>query len=85
MKNFVKNCLVCQKYKSETLAPAGFLSPSPIPNVVSQDIAVDIIVGLPKSYRKNMVLVVVDRLSKFCSLNPNELSSVSKSSGKTFL
>lgn len=85
MKNFILNCLVCQKYKSKTIATAGFLSSSPIPNVVSQDIAMDFIVGLPKIYRKNMVLVVVDHLSKFCSLHPNESSSVSNSSGKTFL
>jgi len=31
---FVQNCLICQQYKYETLAPAGLIRPVPVPNRV---------------------------------------------------
>ncbi|KAL4377359.1 hypothetical protein GQ457_02G020790 [Hibiscus cannabinus] len=62
---FVRNCQVCQRMKSEHLAPAGLLQPLPIPQQVFEDISLDFIVGLPPSHSKEAILVVVDRLTKY--------------------
>jgi hypothetical protein len=67
----VGECDVCQCNKGENVKYPSTLQPLPIPPAVWQDISMDFIVGLPKSGNKSVIMVVVDRLSKyahFCSL-----------------
>ena len=63
--NFVKQCNICQHTKHSTAHPAGPLQPLPIPAGVWQDLSMDFIEGLPKSDGHSVILVVVDRLTKF--------------------
>lgn len=65
VRSFVRNCQVCQRMKSDSLAPAGLLQPLPIPQQVFEDISIDFITGLPKSNSKEAIMVVVDRLTKY--------------------
>ncbi|GMI85390.1 hypothetical protein HRI_002208300 [Hibiscus trionum] len=65
VRHYVRNCQICQRMKSESLRPAGLLQPLPIPVQVFEDLALDFIVGLPKSNGKEAILVVVDRLTKY--------------------
>jgi hypothetical protein len=80
--NFVFECDVCQCNKGETVKYSGTLQPLLIPPAIWRDISMDFIVGLPKSGNKLVIMVVVDRLSKyvnFCALqHPFTTSTVSQ-------
>ncbi|TYK05651.1 Retrotransposable element Tf2 [Cucumis melo var. makuwa] len=64
VKKYVEQCEVCQRNKTEALAPAGLLQPLPLPNLILEDWTMDFIEGLPKAGGYDSIMVVVDRLSK---------------------
>jgi hypothetical protein len=63
--NFVSECDVCQCNKGKTIKSLARLQPLLIPPTIWRDISRDFIVGLPKSDNKLVIMVVVDRLSKY--------------------
>nr|KUM45113.1 hypothetical protein ABT39_MTgene4047 [Picea glauca] len=62
---FVAGCVTCQRNKSKTIKTLGTLQPLSIPPTIWIDICMDFIVVLPISSNKSVIMVVVDRLSKY--------------------
>lgn len=65
VQQYVQKCDVCQRIKTETAAPAGLLQPLLVPSQVWDDITLDFIEGLPPSHGHDMILLGVNRLSKY--------------------
>ena len=62
---YVKQYSICQQSKHSHDHLAGLLQPLPIPAGVWQDVSMDFVEGLPKSKGYSVIMVVVDRLTKF--------------------
>jgi hypothetical protein len=82
ISNFVAECDMCQHNKGEIVKSSGTLQPLSIPPSIWKDISMDFITGLPKPGNKSIIMVVVDRLSKyshFCTLqHPFTTSTVAQ-------
>lgn len=63
--SFVQACDTCKLTKSENTPYPGLLQPLAIPDQAWTHFSMDFIEGLPKSDGKNVILVVVDRFSKY--------------------
>jgi hypothetical protein len=70
VQDLVRACATCQRYKSEHLNPVGLLHPLPVPTVVWADIGLDFVEALPRFRGKSVILMVVDRFSKYCHFIP---------------
>jgi hypothetical protein len=81
VQRFVVECLVCQQNKVETIKTPSLLQPLSIPSQRWEEVSMDFITGLPKSEGKSVIMVIVDRLTKyahFCALShPFKASTVS--------
>ncbi|KAF3676715.1 Type I inositol-1,4,5-trisphosphate 5-phosphatase CVP2 [Capsicum annuum] len=66
IRDLVRACDVCQRHKTETLQPVGLLQPLSVPEQIWSDVSLDFVEGLPISLGKNVIVVVVDRFSKYC-------------------
>lgn len=69
-QKYISECPICQRAKSEHCPYPGLLEPLEIPDMAWQHITMDFIEGLPKSSGKDVILVVVDRLTKLAHFIP---------------
>jgi len=63
--SFVQQCGLCQQAKHTNTQPAGLLQPLPVPQGAWRDISLDFVEGLPKVDIYSVILVVVDRFTKY--------------------
>ena len=70
---FVVRCLTCQQVKAEHQAPARKLQPLKIPEWKQEKIAMDFVVGLPRTFRRHdaVWVIVDDQISSFL-VNSNQ-------------
>ena len=61
----VKNCTVCQQFKYDTAASPSLFQPLSILERIWTNISMDFVEGLPTTNGKSIILVVVDKLSKY--------------------
>ena len=65
LKTHIRECGVCQQMKHETYHLASLLQPLPIPDKPWSVVSMDFVDGLPKSQRMDVIMVVVNRLTKY--------------------
>jgi len=85
IKEYVQNCLICQQAKTQTVLPQRLLQPLPIPEQIWEDLAMDFIIGLPPYVGNTIILVVIDKLSKYAHFSPLKVDYSSKVVAKTFM
>lgn len=73
VENFIKQCATCQYAKHSLQHPMGLLQPLPISEGVWRDLSMDFVEGLPKSDGYSVILIVVDRLTKYAHFIPLKL------------
>ena len=64
IRKYVAACPVCQRTKTFPTRPRGPLHPNRVPERIWQYISIDLIVKLPVSNGFDLIVVVIDRLSK---------------------
>nr|GEU73097.1 hypothetical protein [Tanacetum cinerariifolium] len=70
VKQMIRDCNVCQRQKPDLSAYHVLIQPLSIPERIWKEISMDFIKKLPTSHVKSVILVVVDRLSKYAHFNP---------------
>jgi len=70
IKSFVEQCTVCQQAKVEHVKSPGLLQPVQIPDQAWAVVSLDFIEGLPVSNRFDVIMVVVDKFTKYAHFVP---------------
>ena len=70
VKFFLQACDTCQRFKANSLKPAGLLQPLPIPDRIWSDISMEFVAGLSISNGHSIIMVLIDRLSKYAHFTP---------------
>lgn len=65
IKDFIKECPICQQAKIDHNKLPGLLQPLPIPDQAWKVVCLDFIEGLPRSNKFDTILVVVDKFTKY--------------------
>lgn len=83
--DYVSTCEVCQQAKVEHVKLPGLLQPHDIPPFPWHTVSMDFMEGLPKSNGFNVILVVIDKLTKYGHFLPLKHPFSAKQVAQTFL
>jgi hypothetical protein len=70
IQDFVDTCAVCKQAKPEHVKYPGLLKPLQVPNQAWKVVSLGFIDGLPKSADYTLVLVVVNKMTKYSQFLP---------------
>ena len=85
VKDFVRTCDTCQRYKS-TRTKSGLLQPLSTPSVPWESISMDFVMGLPRTERQNdAILTFVDRLTKYVIIIPTKSTIEAEGTARLYL
>lgn len=70
VEHFIAACPICQRAKHENCLQPGLLEPLPVADMAWQHLSMDFIEGLPNSLGKEVIMVVVDRFTKYAHFIP---------------
>ena len=65
VQQFVQQCATCQQAKTEHSRTPGLLQPHVIPPEAWRMVSMDFIEGMPHSGKFDIILVVIDKLTKY--------------------
>jgi len=85
IKQYIKNCDICQQTKVVQHAPYGLMKPNEAPDRPWKSISMDFITDLPLSEGSDAVLIVIDRLTKMSHLIPSMKDMNARQFQETFI
>jgi transposase InsO family protein len=85
VRRMVQECIIYQRAKPERVKYPGLLQPLPVPNYAWEVVSMDFVEGFPKSGRYDVVMVVVDKLSRFAHFIPISHPYTAASIARLFL
>jgi len=85
IKQYVKNCDVCQRTKVVRQAPYGLMKPNEAPDRPWKSISMDFITDLPLSEGSDAVLIIIDRLTKMAHFIPSTKEMNARQFQETFI
>ena len=65
VRHFISSCDVCQRFKYDNTTPASLLQPLSIPSNAWTHVSIDFVKGLPLLSGVDVILIVMDRLTKY--------------------
>jgi len=81
---YLRSCDSCARKKSTTQVPTGFLHPLPIPTARFLEMALDFVGPLPGSNGFDSALVMTDRLTNYCKIEPLKTTATAQDVAELF-